>query len=74
MHRVAALANAPDPFLKPFLEHIRLSGVATGTTIDAKMIHDAEELEAAFREMETQRPDAVIIQPSLPAKRATELA
>ena len=71
--RVAALANAPDPFSKPFLEHIRLGGVATGTTIDAKMIH-AEELEGAFQEMEKERPDAVVVQPSLPSKRSAELA
>jgi putative tryptophan/tyrosine transport system substrate-binding protein len=73
-HRVVALANAPDPFSKPFLEHIRLGGVATGTTIDAKMIRSAEELEAAFSEMEKERPDAVIVQPSLPSKRSAELA
>jgi putative ABC transport system substrate-binding protein len=36
-----ALANAPDPFSKPFLEYIRLAGVATSTTIDPKMIHSA---------------------------------
>jgi putative tryptophan/tyrosine transport system substrate-binding protein len=72
--RVAALANAPDPFSKPFLEHIRLGGVATGTTIDAKMIHGAEELEAAFQQMEKERPDAVIVQPSLPSKRSAGLA
>ena len=73
-HRVVALANAPDPFSKPFLEHIRLGGVATGTTIDAKMIRGAEELEAAFSEMEKERPDAIIVQPSLPSKRSAELA
>jgi hypothetical protein len=72
--RVAALANAPDPFSKPFLEQIRLGGSATGTTIDAIMIHGAEELEAAFPAMEQARPDAVIVQPSLPTKRAAELA
>jgi len=33
-HRVVVLANAPDPFSKPFVEHIRLGGAATGTTID----------------------------------------
>jgi putative ABC transport system substrate-binding protein len=38
-HRVVALANAPDPFSKPFLEYIRLAGVATSTAIDSKMIH-----------------------------------
>ena len=72
-HRVVALANAPDPFSKPFLEHVRLGGAATGTTIDAKMIRSAVELEAAFSEMEP-RPDAVIVQPSLPSKRSAELA
>ena len=73
-HRVVALANAPDPFSKPFLEHVRLGGAATGTTIDAKMIRSAVELEAAFSEMERERPDAVIVQPSLPSKRSAELA
>jgi putative ABC transport system substrate-binding protein len=70
--RVVALANAPDPFSKPFLEHILLGGRATGTMIDAKLIR-AEELEAAFQEMERERPDAVIVQPSLPSKRAAAL-
>jgi putative tryptophan/tyrosine transport system substrate-binding protein len=72
--RVVALANAPDPFSKPFLENIRLAGAATGTTIDPKLIHRVEELEATFLEMEKDRPDAVIVQPSLPTKRAAELA
>jgi putative tryptophan/tyrosine transport system substrate-binding protein len=72
--RVVALANAPDPFSKPFLEHIRSGGAATGITIDAQMIRIADELEVAFREMEKERPDAIIVQPSLPSKRAAELA
>ena len=29
-----------------------------------KMIRSAEELEAAFSEMEKERPDAIIVQPS----------
>jgi putative ABC transport system substrate-binding protein len=73
-HRLVALANAPDPFSKPFVEQIQHSGIATGTTIEAKMIRGAEELEAAFREMEKNPPDAVIVQPSLPSKRTAELA
>ena len=73
-HRVVALANAPDPFSKPFIEKIRVAGETTATTIDPIMIHAAEELDAAFTAMEQERPDAVIVQPSLPAKRAAELA
>jgi len=71
--RIAALANAPDPFSKPFLEQIEAGGRATGIMIDAKMLR-AEELEAAFADMGKERPDAAIVQPSLPAKRVAELA
>jgi putative tryptophan/tyrosine transport system substrate-binding protein len=72
--RVAALTNVTDPFSKPFLENIQRGGEATGTTIDPIRISSREEFEAAFAEMEKKRPDAVIVQPSLPGKRATELA
>jgi putative ABC transport system substrate-binding protein len=71
---VAALANAPDPFSGPFLEQIRLGGQAIGVTIDAVMIRSADELEKAFPAMEQKRTDAIIVQPSLPAKRVAELA
>jgi putative tryptophan/tyrosine transport system substrate-binding protein len=73
-HRVAVLVNVPDPFTKPFLKQILAAGAATGTAIDPVLIHNAEELEAAFPPLEKNRPDAVIVQPSLPAKRAAELA
>src|SRR5579862_4562295 len=73
-HRIAALVNVPDPFSKPFLEKIQHGGAATGTVIEPILIHNAEELEAAFPAMEKSPPDAVIIQPSLPTKRAAELA
>jgi putative ABC transport system substrate-binding protein len=73
-HRVVALANAPDPFSKPFVEQVQLGGTATDTIIDPVMIHDAAEVEAAFLEMEKHRPDAVIVQPSLPTKRVADLA
>jgi putative tryptophan/tyrosine transport system substrate-binding protein len=72
--RVTALANASDPFSKPFLEQVQLGGEATGTTINPIKISSREEFEAAFAAMEKERPDAVIVQPSLPSKRAAELA
>jgi putative ABC transport system substrate-binding protein len=72
--RVGALINVPDPFSKPFLERIQRGGEATGTTIDPIRISSREEFEAAFADMEKERPDAIIVQPSLPGKRATELA
>jgi putative ABC transport system substrate-binding protein len=73
-HRVAVLVNSPDPFSKPFLKQIQLAGEVTGTVIDPIMIHRAEELDGAFPAMERSRPDAIIVQPSLPTKQAAELA
>ena len=67
--RIAALANSADPFSKSFLNQIRLAGEATGTTIESVMIGSAEELA-----LESKRPDAIIVQPSLPTKRAADLA
>ena len=72
--RVTALANATDPFSKPFLEQIKLGGESTGTTINPVRISSSEELETAFASMEKDRPDAVIVQPSLPSRHAAELA
>ncbi|MGY8664212.1 ABC transporter substrate-binding protein [Bradyrhizobium sp. UFLA05-109] len=72
--RVTALANATDAFSKPFLKQIQLGGEATGTAIKPVRINNNEEFESAFAAMESDRPDAVIVQPSLPSKRAAELA
>jgi putative ABC transport system substrate-binding protein len=73
-HRVTALANGADPFSKPFLEQIKLGSEATGITINPIVVSSSEEFETAFAGMEKDRPDAVIVQPSLPSKRAAELA
>ena len=64
-HRLTALVNAPNPFSKPFFEQVRLAGAATVTTVDPLMLHNVGELEAAFAAIEKQRPDAVIVQPTL---------
>jgi putative tryptophan/tyrosine transport system substrate-binding protein len=72
--RIAALANVPDPFSKPFLHGIESNGAAAGLTIDPIMIHSSAELDAAFSALEKERPDALIVQPSLPIRRVAELA
>ena len=73
-HRIAALVNAPDPFSKPFLRQIQLNGEASGIAIEAIMIQSTAELDPGFTAMEKERPDAAIVQPSLPIKRVAELA
>jgi len=71
---VTALANGTDPFSKPFLEQIGIGGEASGIAIQPVKVSGNEEFESAFAAMEKDRPDAVIVQPSLPTKRAAELA
>lgn len=72
--RVTALANVTDPFSNPFLKQIQLGGEATGTAIKPIKISNDEEFESAFVAMEKDRPDAIIVQPSLPSRRAAQLA
>lgn len=72
--RIAALANAPDPFSKPFVQRIKSNGATTGVVIDPVMIHSGAELDAAFSALDKEPPDALIVQPSLPIRRVAELA
>jgi len=72
--RIAALANVPDPFSKPFLQRVQSDGTAAGVMIDPVMIHSSAELDAAFSTLEKESPDALIVQPSLPIRRVAELA
>ena len=72
--RVAVLANASDPFHKPFLEHIANAGRTLGIEINAMPLRRVDEIDAAFVEVEKWKADAVIVQPTLPQKRAADLA
>jgi putative ABC transport system substrate-binding protein len=75
VRRVAVLANAPDPFSKPFLEHIQ--SAATTLKIEIKPIkvaHGVDELDADFAEIANWQAQAVVVQPSLPEKQIAELA
>ena len=72
--RLAALCNVTDPFYKPFLAQIQLAARTVPVEIQSVMVNGPEEFNAAFPLMRQERIDAVIVQPSLPTKRAAELA
>jgi putative ABC transport system substrate-binding protein len=72
--RVAVLANATDPFTKPFLEQIQTAGRTMTLEISPTMIREAGEIDAAFPDLVKRRTDVVIVQGSLPRRRAAELA
>jgi len=70
--RLAVLCNAVDLFTKPFLAQIEGAASGAGFELDRIMVNGNDELETSFPRMDGV--DAVIVQPSLPTKRAAELA
>jgi putative ABC transport system substrate-binding protein len=72
--RVAVLANASDPFSVPFVDQIEEGGHAIGIAIQTIKVRGEGDYVKAFAAMETEAADAVILQPSLPRKRALDLA
>jgi len=72
--RVAVLANAADPFSIPFIQQVEDAGRARGITIQTIKVRGVEEFAAAFAAMEQGRADAVLVQGSLSALPALDLA
>ncbi len=71
---VAVLVNANDAFSKPFLAQIESAGQKAKIEIMPALIREAGDMEKAFPDFVKRRADFVIVQPSLPRKRAAELA
>ncbi len=72
--RVAVLANAPDPFSKPFVEHIKEAAQQENIQLNISMLRSDDEVDGALTDAEHWRADAVIVQPSLPHGRTARLA
>ncbi|MDP3163086.1 MAG: ABC transporter substrate-binding protein [Reyranella sp.] len=72
--RIAAIANAPDAFHKPFLEQLERAGSQGGIAIERVMIEREADLEPAFARLGGGAVDAVIVQPSLSVALAASLA
>jgi putative ABC transport system substrate-binding protein len=72
--RVAVLVNAADPFSIPFVQQVEDAGRALGITIQTIRVRGVEEFAAAFAAMEQGRADAVLVQGSLSARPALDLA
>ena len=72
--RVGVLANATDPFTKPFLDQLQRAGRSMAIEISPAMIRNSADFDAAYLDMVKQRMDGVIVQPSLPRRIAAEMA
>jgi len=74
LRRIAILANAADPFTKPFIAETERAAVSLGLQIDPVPVNGIEEFEMAFTAMVKRRADAVYMQSSLSVKHAVALA
>lgn len=77
--RIAAIANAPDPFHIPFLDQLEKAGNQGGLTIQRVMIEREADLELAFARLGAGvsgagAVDAVVVQPSLSVKLTAGLS
>jgi putative tryptophan/tyrosine transport system substrate-binding protein len=72
--KVTVLANASDPFSKVLLEHIQAAAKTLNIEIRPVMVRSADQLDAHFEDITKWQADAVIVQPTLPQRRVTELA
>src|SRR5262249_18268499 len=71
--KLSALCNENDAFTRVFLEQVRAASVKANFELDTVMTN-ADDVEAAFRRIRSDHPDAVIVQPSLPVQRCARLA
>jgi putative ABC transport system substrate-binding protein len=72
--RVAVLGMTGNPLTKPFVEQIEFAGRALAIEIKPILVAREAQYDAAFAEMMHDRVDAFIFQPSLPHRRAIDLA
>ncbi|MBR1142875.1 ABC transporter substrate-binding protein [Bradyrhizobium sp. AUGA SZCCT0431] len=72
--KLAALCNATDSYTKPFLEQIEVASSKTGFELLTVMIPGPDDLESSFSRVSRDGVDVVLVQPSLPVRRAAELA
>lgn len=74
--QIAVLANPTDTFTPIYLRGIEDAGRRLTISTPATMITDAAALQATFDklQMESARPQAIIVQPSLPRSRIAAFA
>jgi putative tryptophan/tyrosine transport system substrate-binding protein len=72
--RLAVLANATDPFTKPFLAQIEGAARTKDVEVKSIMVRPSDEFDGAIGQMASERMDAIIVQPSLLRKQAVDLA
>jgi putative ABC transport system substrate-binding protein len=72
--KLVALCNANDLFTRTFLEQMQAAAAKTAFELVPITSDRLDELEASLPRFGSERLEAVVVQPSLPNKRAADLA
>ncbi|MCP4621857.1 MAG: ABC transporter substrate-binding protein [Bradyrhizobium sp.] len=72
--RLSVLGNAKDTYTDTFLTQVEAAAGQQRLACSRIMIESEGQLDAAFKRMSADGTDAVLVQPSLPVKRAASLA
>jgi len=72
--RAGILANANDPFTKPYLEALQKARPAVPLELQTIVVHGSDELDGAYAAMVRGHADAIVVQPSLPVNLTAGLA
>jgi putative tryptophan/tyrosine transport system substrate-binding protein len=72
--RVGVLANANDPFMKPFLEDVQQAAPKVRLEIHQIIVRSSTDLDGAFAALAGAQADAVMVQGSLSDKLTVDLA
>src|SRR6185436_4341322 len=72
--RIGVIGNATDPFHKPFLAQVTVAARALNFELATALSQGADPFPGAFAEIAAAGVQAVMVQPSLPIRRAAELA
>ncbi len=74
VRRVAALANASDPFGKSFVEGVGAGARNLGLAMESVAVYPTQPLEPVFESMAGKKVDAVITMTTIFRKEAVDLA
>ena len=72
--RISVLGNAKDTYTETFLAQVEFAATQQRLSCTRIMIETDDALDAAFKRMVAERTQAVLVQPSLPVRRAAGLA
>jgi putative tryptophan/tyrosine transport system substrate-binding protein len=72
--RAGILANANDPFTKPYLAALQKARPAVPLELQIIVVHGSDELDGAYAAMVREHADAIVVQPSLPVNLTVGLA